>query len=87
MTESTLTLAPDTVALLVTAKEAREIGHQAIERSFVALMGFALKQAGVPEGAEFEITQHEDGTATVVYRVGEPAATGPTLVTDAEGAE
>lgn len=82
-TQSVTLLAP-LVAVLARAKEARDVGHQAVEAAFTTTMSHVLLSAGVPEGVEFQIEQHEDGTATVTYA--EPAAPS-LLVSDAEGAE
>lgn len=72
------------VTCLARAKEARSVGHEAVEAAFLNVMTYALTAAGVPEGVEFEIAQHEDGTATVTYKeINEPSL----LVTADEGAE
>lgn len=80
----TATLDAAVVTCLARAKEARTVGHEAVEAAFLNVMTYALTAAGVPEGVEFQIAQHEDGTATVTYtELSQPSL----LVTADEGAE
>lgn len=79
------TLSADVVAILGRAERTRDVAHEAAERAFAECVALALKAAGLPEGAPFEIAAGPEGTAVVRY--GDAPAAGPALVTDAEGAE
>lgn len=78
------TLPADVVAILARAERTRDLAHDAAERAFAECVALALKAAGLPEGAPFEIEAGPAGGAVVRYGDAPPA---PALVTDAEGAE
>lgn len=90
MTE--ITLSPVVSTLLARKELERNKLVEFANGTFAEAIAVALKDAGVPEGAEFNLASEEDGLVKVSYSVpeqpveSEPAA-APQLVTDAEGAE
>lgn len=86
MTE--ITLSPVVSTLLGRKELERNKLVEFANGTFAEAIAVALKDAGVPDGAEFNLASTDDGLVKVTYKMPEPAAeSAPALVTDAEGAE
>lgn len=90
MTE--ITLSPVVSTLLGRKELERNKLVEFANGTFAEAIAVALKDAGVPDGAEFNLASTDDGLVKVTYKVPEPAAEdapemAQQLVTDAEGAE
>lgn len=85
---SEITLSPVVSTLLARKELERTKLIEFANATFAEAIAVACRDAGLPEGAEFNMSAGEDGLVRVSYTVpvSEPAA-APELVTTAEGAE